>query len=264
MSLKDRVSSGSVRAKEYAKVALRSALHHRNLDLVSNPYPNRVAATLGFLGADTVFDIGANIGQYGSALRSAGFSGRIVSCEPLPDAFGHLARRSRSDDRWTALQTAVGAEPGRLNINVSANSYSSSILPMTNAHSDAAPGSHYIGTAHVAVTTVADLVGAYRVEPARTLLKVDTQGYEGPVLDGAGDLLASFAAIQLELSFVPLYTGQQLYPELVDRLAGLGFATYGLDAGFADPDSGRMLQCDGLFVRSDLLPVDLLSVDAAR
>jgi Methyltransferase FkbM domain len=137
---------------------------------------------------------------------------------------------------------------------VSANSYSSSILPMTDAHLDAAPGSQTIGTERVAVTTVVDLVESRGIDPGRTLLKIDTQGYEGPVLDGAGDLLASFAAVQLELSFVPLYSGQLLFGELTTRLTDAGFGTYALEAGFADPRTGRMLQCDGLFVREDLMP----------
>lgn len=253
MSLKDHATGGSGRAKEYAKLALRSALHHRNLDLVRNPYPNRVVTTLHWLRAGTVLDVGANIGQYGTALRAAGFRGRIVSCEPLPDAYEHLARRSRSDGSWTALQTAVGDEPGQLEINISANSYSSSILPMTAAHSDAAPGSEFVGAVTVPVTTVTELVQAQGVDPARTLLKVDTQGYEGPVLDGARELLGRFAAVQLELSFVPLYEGQLLFDDLVARLSALGFVTYGLEPGFGDPRTGRMLQCDGLFVRGDLV-----------
>jgi FkbM family methyltransferase len=254
LSLSARAARGTGRLREYAKLALRSALHKRNLDLVRDPYPRRVATALGWLGIDTVLDIGANIGQYGSALRAGGFTGRIISCEPLPDAFAHLARRSGSDERWTALNTAAGDAPGTLEINVSANSYSSSLLPMTAAHLDAAPGSQFIGTEKAMVTTVADIVAEQRVDPARTLLKVDTQGYEGPVLDGAGAVLDRLAAVQLELSFVPLYDGQQLYDELVGRLGAAGFQLYALDPGFGDPRTGRMLQCDGLFVRAELLP----------
>jgi FkbM family methyltransferase len=254
MALKDRAPGGSGRAKEYAKIALRSGLHKRNLDLVRNPYPVRVSTALRWLGTTTVLDIGANIGQYGSALRSSRFDGRIISCEPLPDAYAHLARRTGSDSSWTALHTAVGAEVGTLEINVSANSYSSSVLTMTNAHLDAAPGSQTIGTETVPVTTIVDIVKQHDVDPGKTLLKVDTQGYEGPVLDGAGDLLSQFAAVQLELSFVPLYAGQQLFAELTGRLEANGFGMYAIEAGFADPRTGRMLQCDGLFVRQDLMP----------
>jgi FkbM family methyltransferase len=214
----------------------------------------RVATALAWLGTDTVLDVGANIGQYGAALRASGFGGRIVSCEPLPDAFAHLSRRAERDARWTALRTAVGDDTGLLEINVSANSFSSSPLPITSAHLDAAPGSRFVSTEKVPLTTVANLVAEHGVDPARAFLKIDTQGYEGPVLDGADELLADFAAVQLELSFVALYDGQLLFAALIERLFEAGFAVYCLEAGFADPRTGRMLQCDGLFVRNDLLP----------
>jgi FkbM family methyltransferase len=241
------------RLKEYAKLGIRDVLHRRNLDLVTNPFPVRVATTARWLELDTVLDIGANIGQYGSALRASGYRAAIVSCEPLPDAFAVLARRSAHDRRWTAVNTAVGSEPGTVQINVSANSFSSSILPMAEAHLSAAPGSEFVATVSVPLTTVAELVSQQRVDPARTLLKVDTQGYETPVLDGAGDLLEHFAAVQLELSYVPLYEGQTLADALIERLVAAGFGLHALDAGFGDRRTGRMLQADGLFVRESLI-----------
>jgi FkbM family methyltransferase len=240
-------------AREQVKVAVRTALHKRNLDLVRHPFPVRIAAALAHFGTGTVLDVGANVGQYGAGLRAGGYRGRLVSCEPLSDAYARLARRAARDGSWTALHTAVGAEPGTLDINISGNSYSSSLLPMTSAHTGAAPGSEYVGTERVPVTTVAALVDAERIDPARTWLKIDTQGYEAPVLDGAGELVGAFAAVQLELSFVPLYDGQALFDELVARLTASGLVLFGLEAGFSDPRTGRTLQCDGVFVRADLL-----------
>jgi FkbM family methyltransferase len=238
-------------AREQVKVAVRNVLHKRNLDLVRNPFPVRVATTLRHLGIDTVLDVGANVGQYGAGLRASGYRGRIVSFEPLSDAYGRLARRCAPDPGWTATRAAIGAEQGELEINVSANSYSSSLLPMTNAHTGAAPGSEYVGVERVPVTTLAGVLSAHDIDPARSWLKIDTQGYEAQVLDGAGPRLAEFAAVQLELSFVPLYAGQALFDELVDRLTRAGFALFGLEAGFSDPRTGRTLQCDGVFVRAE-------------
>jgi FkbM family methyltransferase len=239
-------------AREQLKVAVRSTLHKRNLDLVKHPFAVRIAAALTFFDIDTVIDVGANVGQYGAGLRASGYRGRILSCEPLSEAYARLARRAGRDPNWTALPTAVGAEAGTASINISANSYSSSVLPMTAAHTGAAPGSEYVGSETVDVVTLADLVTQRSIDPARTWLKIDTQGYEAQVLDGAGPLLGTFAAVQLELSFVPLYDGQALYDELVERLEKAGLAMYGLDAGFSDPRTGRTLQCDGVFVRADL------------
>jgi hypothetical protein len=105
----------------------------------------------------------------------------------------------------------------------------------------------------VEVTTVADLVTSRGLTPERSLLKIDTQGFESEVLDGAGDVLEQFAAIQLELSFVPLYDGQALYADLVERLDRLGFVLFTTETGISDPTTGQLLQCDALFVQRDRL-----------
>ena len=236
------------RVNEYAITALRNALHKRNLDLVRNPYLVTLVKTLDWLGVDTVIDVGANIGQYGSGIRASGFRGRIISCEPLPDAFAQLDHRAARSPRWTALNTAVGAETGTIEVNVSANSYSSSALPVTDACLLAAPKSRVVRSAQAPLTTVQQLVAMQHVKPEQTLLKVDTQGYEAAVLDGAGDLLREFAAVQLELSLVELYEGQALFYELDERLRNNEFVLFSLEPGFSDPATGRMLQCDGLFL----------------
>lgn len=257
MQVKGRFTAGAASPRERAKMALRSVLHHRNLDLVHNPFPARVRATVDWLGADTILDIGANVGQYGCALRACRYRGRMISCEPLPDAYAALSVRAARDPSWTALATAVGSEPGTLVINVAANSYSSSALPMTDAHLGAASDSRYVSTVRVPVTTVAEIVDRYRVVPARTLLKIDTQGYEAQVLDGAAELVGQFAVIQLELSLVSLYAGQRLATELTARLSDAGFGLHSVEGGFSDDRTGRMLQYDGLFVRTDLIPATL-------
>lgn len=200
-----------------------------------------------------VLDIGANIGQYASLLRSCGFDGQIVSCEPLTDAYAKLSRRSSGDSNWESLQTAVGPNVGEAEIHVAANSYSSSLLPTTARLRTAYPGAVASTVERVEVTTVAALVASRDLTPSRSLLKIDTQGFESEVLDGAGDMLKEFGAIQLELSFVPLYDGQALYADLVDRLDRIGFVLFTSETGISDPTTGQLLQCDALFVRRDRL-----------
>jgi FkbM family methyltransferase len=236
------------RARETAKLLVRRALQRADLEIGRGSYAGRLVRTLESRGIDTVLDIGANVGQYATLTRSAGFRGRIISCEPLSGAFAELGRRASRDDRWTVLDVAVGAAPGQATINVAANSFSSSIRGMTDAHLRTAPGSRFIASETVPVTTVAELVASHGVDPARTLLKIDTQGFEGEVLQGAGDLVGVLAAIQLELSFVELYDDQLLFDDLVGQMARAGYRIQQLEPGISDPD-GRMLQVDGLFVR---------------
>lgn len=238
------------RLRERAKLLVRSVLHRVDLDVSRGPYPSRLVRTLESRGIDTMLDVGANVGQFASMTRRAGFSGRIVSLEPLSGAFGELRGRAERDPDWEVLQAAVGRDAGTTTINVSANSFSSSLLDMTDAHLSSAPGSGYITSETVALTTVADLVAEHDLVPERTLLKVDTQGYEDEVLSGAGALVGRFAAVQLELSLVELYDGQKLFHDHYSLLREWGYRLHIIEPGFSSPD-GQMMQCDGLFVRAD-------------
>ena len=236
------------RLRESAKLGLRKRLSRRGLALGRDPYCNRLVRFLDHASIDTVLDIGANVGQYASLLRTAGFEGRIVSLEPLSSTFAQLQRRAAKDPFWTTINAGAGAEEGLAMINVSENSFSSSLLDLTDAHLEAAPESRVVTHEKVQLTTVADLVREHDLDPTRCLLKVDTQGYEGPVFEGAGEHLRAFRAVQVELSMVELYRGQRLYDDLVADLRDLGFALWSFETGISD-DHGRLLQVDGLFLQ---------------
>lgn len=235
-------------ARERLKVGLRRALLRADLDLGRDPWPARVRRTLAARGIDAVLDVGANVGQYAALLRAAGYAGRVVSVEPLPSALARLTPRAAPDPLWTVVPAAAGATPGRATLREAANSYSSTLRSPTDALLAADPSAASVADHEVEVTTVAALVAAHGLDPARTLLKIDTEGLEGEVLDGAGSVLDTVAAVQLELCYVELYTGQPLAPELTSRLAGHGLVPWTWEAGRAG-DDGRLLLCDTLFVR---------------
>lgn len=237
--------------RERGKAQLRAALGRANLGLVRSPYENSVARMLRWLEIDTVVDIGANIGQYAAGLVSFGYTGRIISCEPLHDEYAYLAARSRRRAGWETVHAAVGSSTGRSTINLSENSYSSSLLDVSKTQLAADPRSRVVASQDIDVVTVDDLVHRFGIDTQRALMKVDTQGSESEVLAGASATLSSFAAVQLELSFVPLYSSQQLFDEHVALLAQNGFALFSLNAGVSDPRTGRLLQADGLFVARD-------------
>ncbi len=198
---------------------------------------------------DLVLDVGANTGQFVEELLSSGYVGRIVSFEPQKWAHEQLCQKSTLHTNWQiAERTAVGAVNGSIDINISGNGVSSSILGMLPSHSKAAPESAYIAIETVPIRRLDDL---YLLSPTdRALLKIDVQGYEKQVIDGAASLLTGVRAVMTEMSFVPLYAGQILALELWTLLANQGFEPWSIEPGFRDPDTGRTLQIDGLFVRS--------------
>ncbi len=120
---------------------------------------------------------------------------------------------------------------------------------MLEAHRSAAPASEYQGTEHVPVDTIDAVAPTYMKDALSVLLKVDTQGYEWRVLDGAAATLPGLRAVLLEMSLVPLYEGQHLWREMIGRLEALGFETWSLQPGFVDSSTGRTLQVDGMFCR---------------
>ena len=233
--------------------AVRLFLRRLGYDLVryrADEHPlARRARLLSRQRISLVLDVGANSGQYGRELRELGYRGRIVSFEPLAAAFGELQRSVRGDPAWETRNFALGDAPGRTEINVAANSYSSSLLGMLPAHLAAAPHSRYVGREAIEVRTLDAIFPSLARPEDRVHLKIDTQGFEKRVLAGAGASLASIATLQMELSLVRLYEGESLLGEMLAHAAGLGFELVALEPGFSDPESGRLLQVDALFQR---------------
>jgi FkbM family methyltransferase len=198
-----------------------------------------------------VFDVGANTGGYGRHLRGIGYKGRIVSFEPMKDAHAALLAATKNDRLWrAATRSAIGANDGEIEMNVAANSESSSILEMLDAHSAAAPESTYIGVEKVPLRKLDTLASEFLEESSVLFIKIDTQGYEEQVLLGGANTVTRAAVLQLELSLLDLYAGQKLMPEMVEKLKTIGFDLWGMLPVFADPRNGRILQVDGIFCRT--------------
>lgn len=200
---------------------------------------------------DLVLDVGANIGQYAKSLREIGYTGKIVSFEPLSSAHSKLIAASKKDPLWEiAPRTAIGNRDGDIKINIANNSCSSSALPMLDLHLNAAPESAYIDSEIVALHKLDSIAPRYIDGNAKSIyLKLDVQGFEMQVLEGAAGLLPKIKAVQLELSLVPLYEGEPLFRDMLDKLDQLGYDLYAVVPGFTDMKNGRLLQLDGIFFR---------------
>jgi FkbM family methyltransferase len=201
---------------------------------------------------DTVIDVGANDGEYGRLLRQRGFKRTIVSFEPLREEHERLLAAAEGDRQWfVAPRMALGDEDREIEIHVAGNSCSSSVLPMNERHELAAPQSRYVGVQRVPMRRL-DEVRHPAIDTGQSiLLKIDTQGFEMPVLQGARNLLQTICGLQLELSLTQLYDGQVLYLDMIHWLRERGFELWNVMPGFVEPASGRLLQMDGVFFRSE-------------
>ena len=161
------------------------------------------------LAIDTVLDVGANAGQYARQLRGdLGYQGRILSFEPLESAFALLERRTARDAKWKAFKLALGENNSADEINVAGNSVSSSLLDMLPSHERSAPESRYVSRQPVQVRTLDSMYDDVCAPTDNVYLKIDTQGFESKVLKGAERWLGRIRAVQMEMSLVPLYSGE--------------------------------------------------------
>lgn len=232
----------------------RLALRKAGIDVARFPQASpdyQAFRALTSVSPDVILDVGANDGGYARQCRDFGYVGEIISFEPGADAFTRLEARSQGDPRWAAHRLALGDGPGELTLHVTANAgASSSLLPMLPAHIEAEPSAFEASTELVPVQRLDEWVASNPSRWPTMALKIDTQGYERSVLEGAGSLLvSSVASVQLELSLVALYEGSWLWREAVDWLDSKGFDLVGLTPGFTDARTGRLLQFDGVFER---------------
>jgi FkbM family methyltransferase len=204
------------------------------------------------LPIDLVLDVGANTGQFACQCRAAGYREKIISFEPSAAAHASLLKSAAADPLWSvADRMALGAVTGETEINIAANSVSSSILPMLDSHLSAAPASRYLHKEKVPLRRLDDVLSPSD-RSLGIFLKLDVQGYESEVLAGATRLLPQTLAIQLEMSLLPLYKGEILMPQMSASLAAMGFELWDLEPAFRDPATGRLLQIDSIFTRSAL------------
>ena len=148
------------------------------------------------------------------------------------------------------LRAALGAEEGEVEINISANLASSSVLPMLDTHVKAAPQSAYIGTERVPQRRLDGLAASYLKPDSILLIKIDTQGHDAAVIRGGTATISAAAALQLELPASLLYEGAASFSELVQEARSLGFALLGTFPVHERPRPLIPVEFDGLFARA--------------
>lgn len=199
----------------------------------------------------TVLDVGANDGGYARDLLGGGYAGRIISFEPLPDVWERLNQQAKLYPRWeVGPRAALSNVNGEAEFFEAGNGVSSSLLPIMPEHTDAAPASATIASIKVETRRLDDLLPQLDID-GRIFLKLDVQGAEGLVLEGAMDALkAQLVGVQLEMSLTSLYSSQATARELDALLLSLGFECWDILPGFRDARTLRMLQCDGIYFRN--------------
>ncbi len=216
---------------------------------------HQIVAAIAHNNVDLVIDVGANEGQYAQRLRHSGWTGPIVSIEPLPDLNARLTLAAKSMASWhIAPCLALGDRNGTIAIQRSSESDMSSVLHQKPMLRHLSPSSAVMEEIEVPVRRF----DSFELDPSlsaeRMFLKLDVQGYEAAVLEGVGDRWPRIAGLQLELALLPIYEGEHLWHDIVDRLSTLGFELHLVLPGYFERKLARQLQFDGVFFRASAHP----------
>ena len=197
-------------------------------------------------------DIGANTGQFASDLREAGYKGKIISFEPLSREYEVLKKNSLNDNKWEIYpKCALGNFDGNININVSTYSPSSSILNFSKIHQEAKPEAKMIKKETCPIYKFDTVIKALKLQNVNYCMKIDTQGYEKFIIEGAREYLKNCKILFCEVSLKEVYNNAPLWFEIIDILKSQGFEIASIENGFTEKLNNNLLQADIVFVRND-------------
>ena len=239
--------SGVVR-KTFHKLRarLRGKSHRRDPYLVQRRLVTR--------DKPVVFDVGANVGQ--TALRyRALFPGATIHCvEPFGPSFDQLTAALGRDPDVVLHRVALAASSGSAKLNVNSSAATNSLLESDTR------ASHYWGgglldtqsTVEVATRTLDGLCSERGIGHI-DVLKIDVQGAEYAVLEGARELLMGqrIDLVYMEVIMAPTYVGQRELQDYLELLAASRYRLFDLYNPARRDD--RLIQSDVIFVSADFL-----------
>ena len=199
------------------------------------------------LGVDLVLDVGANEGQYASVLRHVGYTGKIISFEPSVVPFAKLVTAAAKDDSWQAFNIALGDAPGDATLNVSGASVFSS-LHQPNDFGKAKFGAAIEApeTETVSIQRLDAFLNQHVVDfdDLNVFLKMDTQGHDNSVFEGAGEYASRFCGLQSEIAVTPIYDDIPDYMESIALYRSFDYEVTGLYTVNRHRVTGHVIEFD--------------------
>jgi FkbM family methyltransferase len=197
-----------------------------------------------------VVDVGANVGQWSSMLLDCISPEKLIIIEPLPDAFAVLQRKFGNNRRVELHNVAIAERESTETLKITRDTTGASLL-QPRKEMRAVIGGNWTITSEVQVklTTLDRLLVDL---PEVSLLKIDVQGYEKPVLAGAKQTLIKTKFLLIELNFISQYDGGSWLGEVHEILTG-EFGFFLANATAPQILNGRASMVDGLYVNPGLV-----------
>jgi FkbM family methyltransferase len=205
-----------------------------------------------------IFDVGAHEGWFFHCWTDWCPAAEVHAFEPAEEAFSRS--RMYENERVHLNRVAVGRAAGTMPLNVmSESSVSNSLLaPVGETWREIGYRTGDVSTREVEVITLDDYARRYAIDSVY-LIKIDVQGFELEVLEGAHAVLKKTDYVFVEAAIRPLYAGAPRFTAVYDFLADHGFHLMTLRAWHRG--NHVLVETDMLFRRNELMPPIDPSVD---
>jgi FkbM family methyltransferase len=210
--------------------------------------PQQAESALLKIDFATILDVGANTGQFSSAVLSSHPDAMVHAFEPVPECFTILQNRFSGNGKFLAHNVAISDSNTIADFEVNESSASSSLLPLDETHKQMYPNARRTKKIQVNLMTLDSWAEEHQLKKP-ILLKLDVQGNELRVLRGASKILPHVDYVLSEIIFEPLYKGQASFREIHDALSSFGLEFMDFFAEKRTSDTLRCLFGDALFAR---------------
>lgn len=196
-------------------------------------------------------DIGAHEGHFTKMLQ--GYCG--ISQGLLVEAIPEKAERLKNNflpPIFTVFECAASSSTGITEFEINEAQATSSMLRIRRDMPELSSISLGDPTIIQCKTMSLDDMAKKTAIQEINLLKIDVQGAEHLVLQGASEIIRNTSMVWTETSLKRLYTMSSDFISLYNQFYSLGFKLMELEPGFRGPDR-ELLQCDALFINERIL-----------
>jgi len=188
---------------------------------------------------ELVIDVGAYRGEFAQLVLKIWPGANVVCCEPLPHQFDKLQQMAAKDTRLTIVNSLIGAVERQGVVLHSAETASSVLEEHTPQN---------FPEVLCSMTTLDRLVAGQFPQKKVDFIKIDVQGYELAVLQGAEESLATASALLIECNLLDIHQGVPLAHEVISWLADRNWRVYDIAGLTRRPLDGSLWQIDLIFV----------------
>jgi FkbM family methyltransferase len=190
----------------------------------------------------SIIDGGAASGEWTKSMLTIFPEADFLLADPLHEQVGRLQALAKSNPRLHHEQTALGAKPGKVKFFATDATDSSYIRQENDGIIDNR------GTfREVPVNSIADLVKKHKMV-APYLIKLDTHGFEIPILEGAESILGQTQLLIIEVYGIRLQPHSPLFWEVCAWLDKRGFQLVDIHEILKRQGDHAFWQADAVFV----------------